>query len=45
MTNAELWAALMNLTELMMAQAYVVNNHLVGISNQGDNTQPNASTP
>ena len=45
MTNVELRAALMNLTQLMTAQSHVVNNHLVGQANQGDRPQPNVSTP
>ena len=45
MTNAELRAALMNLTQLMTAQAHDVNNHLVAQAYQGVGLQPNASTP
>ena len=30
MTNVELRASLMNLTQLMTAQAHVVNNHFMG---------------
>ena len=45
MTNAELRDALMNLTQLMTAQAQVVNNHFVAQANQGFESQPNVSTP
>ena len=44
MTNAELQAALTNLTQLMTAEDHVVNNHLVGQANQGYRPQPNSST-
>ena len=45
MTNAYLRAAIMNLTQLIMAQVHVVNNHFVTQDNQGVGPQPNASTP
>ena len=45
MTNAEFRANLMNLTQLMMAQAHVINNHFVSQANQGDRPQPSASSP
>ncbi|TMW97730.1 hypothetical protein EJD97_005070 [Solanum chilense] len=45
MTNADLRPAVMNLTQLIMAQAHVVNNHFVTQDNQGVGPQPNASTP
>ena len=45
MTNAELRAFLINLTQLMMAQAQVVTNYLVGQGNQGDRSRHNVSTP
>ena len=45
MTNAELRASVMNLTELMTAQAHVFNNHFIVQANQGVGPQPNASTP
>ena len=35
MTNAEFRANLMNLTQLMMAQAHVRNNHFVAQDNKG----------
>ena len=36
MTNTELTATLMNMNQLMTAQAHVVNNHFVAQENQGD---------
>ena len=42
MTNAELRDALMNVTQLMTAQAQVVNNHFVAQANLGDRPLPNA---
>ena len=45
MTNSEFRDALMNLTQLMTAQAQVVNNHFVAQANQGFESQPNVSTP
>ena len=36
MTNVESRSDLINLTQLMMTQAYIVNNHFVGQANQGD---------
>lgn len=36
MTNVEMWASLMKLTQLMSAKAHVVNNHLVVQANRGD---------
>ncbi|TMX05318.1 hypothetical protein EJD97_024694 [Solanum chilense] len=45
MTNAELRAALMNTTQLMMAQAQVVTNHFLSQGNQRGRPQPNVSTP
>ena len=45
MTNAELRAALMNLTQLMTAQDHVISNHFVVQANQGVGPQPNASIP
>ena len=45
MTKAELKDALINLTQLMTAQAQVVNNHFVAQANQGFESQPNVSTP
>ena len=44
MSDGELSAAIINLTQLMTAQAHVVNNHIVAQANQGFGTQPNAST-
>ena len=45
MTNPELRDALMNLIQLMRAQAKIFINHLVAQVNQGDSPQPNESTP
>ena len=45
MTNAELRNALINLTQLMMDQAHVVNNHFVSQPNKWGGPQPHASTP
>ena len=44
MTNAKLRDDLMNLTQLIMAQSHVVNNHFVAQANQGGGLQPHAST-
>ena len=44
MTKVELRAALMNLTQLMTAQAQVVTNYLVALVNQGDRPQHYVST-
>ena len=45
MTNVEFRASLMNLTQLMTAQAHVVNNHFVAHTNRLDRPQQNSSTP
>ena len=45
MTNAELRASLMNFTQLMTAQAHVVNNNFVAQDNQRYSPQPNFCTP
>ena len=45
MNNAELRDSLMNLTQLMMAQTYVVTNHLVAQGNPRDRPQLIVSTP
>ena len=45
MANREFRDALMNLIQLMRAQAKIFINHLVAQVNQGDSPQPNESTP
>ena len=45
MTNADLWAALMNLTQIMMSQGHVINNHIIAQDKQGVGPQPNPRTP
>ena len=45
MTNVELRASLMNLTQLMTAQTRVINYHFISQDNQGVGPQSNASTP
>ena len=45
MTKGMFMTTLKNMTQLVMDQAHIVNNHFVGKANQVDRPQPNSSTP
>ena len=45
MTSVQIRVALRSLSQLMMTQAHVINNHVVAQANLGVGPQPNASFP